>query len=330
MQTKIENLVCPCRHRAPLTRTKEILKCIKPGCEYSTNGFDSISGTPVLIAFTQVDTVCDQQKILSSKKLAEFNFTNIKRDRNLLHKVLSKVIHGTNKVTLDNYQYFINLINAIVNVKNILIIGSGSRGVGIGALYENKNIVITGIDIYASDNVDFIADAHYLPFADKIFDGVIIQAVLEHVLDPQSVVEEIHRVLKSDGYVYAETPFMQQVHEGAYDYYRFTVLGHRYLFKKFELISMGGIKGAGTVLAWSVRYLLWGIFNSRKISLIVSAPFFLAARLLDRLSRRQSMADNSSGVFFLGKKSNLLVKQISIPALYTGNQGSSHNKPVNS
>jgi SAM-dependent methyltransferase len=276
-----------------------------------------------LIAFTQVDTVCDQQKILNSKKLAEFNFTNIKRGRSLLHKALSKVIHGANKVTLDNYKYFINLINA--SEKNILIIGSGSRGVGIEALYENKNIVITGIDIYASDNVDFIADAHYLPFADKIFDGVIIQAVLEHVLDPQSVVNEIHRVLKSDGYVYAETPFMQQVHEGAYDYYRFTVLGHRYLFKKFELISMGGIKGAGTVLAWSVRYLLWGIFNNRKISLILSAPFFLAARLFDRLSSRQLMADNSSGVFFLGKKSNLLVKQISIPALYTGNQGSSHN-----
>ena len=36
------------------------------------------------------------------------------------------------------------------------------------------------------------------------------------------------------GIVYAETPFMQQVHEGAYDFTRYTVLGHRYLFKKFK------------------------------------------------------------------------------------------------
>ena len=320
MQTKLKNLACPCPHRSPMSSTGEILKCTKSECEYSTKGFDSIGGIPVLIAFNQVDTVCDQKKIFSSEKLVGFNFTNIKRNQSIFHKALSRAIHGINKVTIENYKYFINLINADKNKKNILIIGSGSRGAGIEALYENQNIIITGIDIYASDNVNYIADAHYLPFAEKTFDGVIIQAVLEHVLDPQCVVEEIHRVLKSDGYVYAETPFMQQVHEGAYDYYRFTTLGHRYLFKKFELISMGGIKGGGTVLAWSVRYLLWGIFNNRRISLILSAPFFLAARLFDCISSKRSIADNSSGVFFLGKKSNLLVQQISIPTLYTGNQ----------
>ena len=31
------------------------------------------------------------------------------------------------------------------------------------------------------------------------FDGVMIQAVLEHVLEPTRVVAEIHRVLKPDG-----------------------------------------------------------------------------------------------------------------------------------
>jgi len=58
---------------------------------------------------------------------------------------------------------------------------------------------------------------------------MLVQAGLEHVRDLWQVVAEIHRVLKDDGLVYAETPFMQQVHEGPYDFTRFTESGHRYL-----------------------------------------------------------------------------------------------------
>ena len=95
-----------------------------------------------------------------------------------------------------------------------------------------------------------------MPFKNNSFDAIWIQAVLEHTLDPKKVVEEIHRVLKGGGLVYAETPFMQQVHEGAYDISRFTVVGHRYLFKNFKSIRHGGIDGVGTVLTWSVYYFL--------------------------------------------------------------------------
>ena len=50
--------------------------------------------------------------------------------------------------------------------------------------------------------------------ADASVDGVIVQAVLEHVLDPRTVAAEVERVLRPRGMVYAETPLMQQVHEG--------------------------------------------------------------------------------------------------------------------
>jgi 2-polyprenyl-3-methyl-5-hydroxy-6-metoxy-1,4-benzoquinol methylase len=45
-------------------------------------------------------------------------------------------------------------------------------------------------------------------FGDGTCDAVVVQAVLEHVLQPDVVVAEIHRVLRPDGLVYAETPFM--------------------------------------------------------------------------------------------------------------------------
>ena len=48
------------------------------------------------------------------------------------------------------------------------------------------------------------------PFPDSSFNIVIIQAVLEHVLNPQKVVKEINRVLKNKGIIYSETPFYSQ------------------------------------------------------------------------------------------------------------------------
>jgi ubiquinone/menaquinone biosynthesis C-methylase UbiE len=48
-----------------------------------------------------------------------------------------------------------------------------------------------------------IFDAHDIPIEDGSFDGVIILAVLEHVADPYRYSEEIYRVLKDQGVVYA-------------------------------------------------------------------------------------------------------------------------------
>jgi len=45
-----------------------------------------------------------------------------------------------------------------------------------------------------------------LPFPDNYFDAVICVAVIEHVYDIFSLVREMYRVLKPDGYVIAEVP----------------------------------------------------------------------------------------------------------------------------
>ena len=148
----------------------------------------------------------------------------------------------------------------------VLVVGGGTVGAGSDAIYQDKDLSVTSIDVYQSPNVDFICDAHYLPFKEEGFDGVWIQAVLEHVIEPQVVVNEIHRVLTVDGVVYAETPFLVPVHEGAFDITRFTLLGHRFLFKRFELISMGGNKGVTISVAHSLRYLAWGLSRSRHVA----------------------------------------------------------------
>ena len=134
------------------------------------------------------------------------------------------------------------------------------------------------------------------------YDGVWIQAVLEHVVDPDRAAAGIHRVLKPQAVIYAETPFMQQVHERGYDFTRFTVLGHRYLFRNFEMIDMGGIGGPEVVLSWALRYFAWALTRSRHIARFVGLFFGVILRPFAPLMSRASMFDAASGVYFLGRK----------------------------
>jgi ubiquinone/menaquinone biosynthesis C-methylase UbiE len=192
-------------------------------------------------------------------------------------------------------------------------------GSGTTELWKDDALKIHGVDIYITATVDVVCDAHYLPFDSRSYDGVWIQAVLEHVVEPQVVVSEIYRILKVNGLVYAETPFMQQVHEGAYDFTRYTVLGHRYLFKNFENISIGGIGGAHIAFSWSFRYLVYAITRSRSLSRLFGLISTLLLRPFKYFISTSSMFDASSGVFFLGRKTpNYKMSHKDLIRLYRG------------
>ena len=130
----------------------------------------------------------------------------------------------------------------------LLVIGGGAIGAGAEELYAAPNVRVVGRDVYASSNTQVVADGHFLPFRDGVFDGVWIQAVLEHVLDPPALVAEIHRVLKPSGLVYADTPFMQQVHEQAYDFTRFT---------RAATVGFSVISRKSTPARWAARARRW-------------------------------------------------------------------------
>ncbi len=287
-------LVCPCDRKSTLQATATGFICSGGGCEHAAPAmeFSIANGIPVLISETRCDTVC----------VSGANQTYVSR-RMSRYAGLKKWLVGESETTRSNCKAFVDALLATSKRPRILVIGSGEKGSSTEYLWGNDKVEIHGVDIYGSPSVDLICDAHYLPLASDCYDGVWIQAVLEHVVEPAVVVGEIFRVLRTNGLVYAETPFMQQVHEGAYDFTRFTVLGHRNLFKKFEAISFGGNKGPELVLAWSVRYLAWSITRSRKIGRVVGLSFGLLMRPFGWLVSKESLFDASSGVYFLGRKS---------------------------
>ncbi|MEM9714958.1 MAG: methyltransferase domain-containing protein [Pseudomonadota bacterium] len=232
---------------------------------------------------------------------------------------LKKIIVGESETTIRNCQTFLQKITNGKDKAKVLVIGGGEYGSGTAELWSHPNVEIHSLDIYNSVSVDLICDAHYLPLKSDFYDGVWIQAVLEHVVEPHVVVKEIHRVLKTDGWVYAETPFMQQVHEGAYDFTRFTVLGHRYLFREFKAEDFGGNKGAEVSFTWSVRYLIWAITRSQKVARLVGLAVGILVRPLKYVTSEASLFDSSSGVFFLGQKSDEeRITHKELVALYRG------------
>ena len=184
----------------------------------------------------------------------------------------------------------------------VLVVGGGSVGQGANELYEAADVDTIAFDIYASPMVQFVADAHRIPLVSGSVDAVLVQAVLEHVLEPAKVVAEIWRVLGPDGVVYAETPFMQQVHEGPYDFTRFTESGHRWLFRDFTRTDSGVVLGPGSQLIWSLDYFARGVFRSRLAGRLARVAFCWV-RLVDLFIPLAHQVDGACGVYFLGTKS---------------------------
>lgn len=215
---------------------------------------------------------------------------------------LKRKLQGTNKAAQNCAKLLGEMTGGDGEDKLVLVIGGGRQSDAVQVLRSCPHLKLVVSDIYLTEYTLIAADGHQLPFEGEAFDAVWIEAVLEHVLDPNLVVSEIERVLKPNAFVFADSPFMQQVHEGAFDFTRYTVSGHRYLFSNFEMINAGSSAGAGTALIWSLRYFVRAITGSDRFGHLVGVMTFWL-RLFDGVGDPNKHQDAASGVFFLGRKS---------------------------
>jgi len=270
-----ENLICP-RCSCSLHVEQSAIRCTSETCPQAANPFPIVQGVPALIDFD--DSVVSLENVLSTSGSSLIRRATHPRLRRLLRVINSP----RNRRSEANTAQMLELLRQQTSTSAkplVLVIGGGTIGSGVEELYAADDINTLALDIYWSPIVQFLADGQRIPLADESVDGVLIQAVLEHVLEPQTVVQEIHRVLRTAGIVYSETPFLQQVHEGAYDFTRFSDSGHRYLFRDFELINSGTIAGPGTQLVWSIEHFTRSLFRSRTAGFIARLSMFWLARL---------------------------------------------------
>jgi SAM-dependent methyltransferase len=95
------------------------------------------------------------------------------------------------------------------------------------------------MDLVISGGTDIVADGLHLPFRDEVFDAVISESVIEHVMDPLRYVREIRRVLKEGGEVRVDAAFLQPFQACPDHYFNMTRSGLEILLQGFEKVQSG-------------------------------------------------------------------------------------------
>ena len=210
-----------------------------------------------------------------------------------------------------------------ISFPTVLVVGGGRQRQWLDELLCSGNsvrILYSDIDIGA--DVDLFCDGHDLPFMDGVFDAVVTTAVLEHVIYPERVATEILRVLKKGGLLYSVLPFMQQVHEGAYDFTRYTMSGHRRLFNGVSEIESGMAAGPATALVWAIENFATAFIIShglRKVTKAVIRLTFAWIKYFDLLLIDKPAAlDGASCTYLLGRKIEGRISDAEIIARYVG------------
>ena len=279
------------------------LSCKQKQCKFFKYKFPINNHIPNLIPFGE--NFCIFKKEKKTKNYSNYGsklrILDIYKRRS--RSILSNIFKGENSNSIYNFEFLEKSLNP---QSKVLIIGGGNIGNGMNSFLKKcykYAIEYHSIDVYFSPNITAVADAHYLPFLDNYFNIVIIQAVLEHVVCPEKVVAEIYRVSANNCLIYSETPFLQAIHEGPYDFTRFTHSGHRWLFRNFEEISSGAHQGSFSSILFTSSYAFSALFRNRLIGIAIRLLFTRIARLLDFFIKDEWNIDVACGCFFLGKKS---------------------------
>ncbi|MBL0358826.1 MAG: class I SAM-dependent methyltransferase [Chitinophagaceae bacterium] len=122
-----------------------------------------------------------------------------------------------------------HLLSLGIAGKKILDVGCGNGDLS-NHLAVNHNSDVTGVD-FSTESIKtanlkkekfkaltskfMVADAQALPFETASFDCVVSCECLEHVPDPQKMIDELYRVVKKDGIVILTT----ENYSNAYAYY---------------------------------------------------------------------------------------------------------------
>lgn len=152
---------------------------------------------------------------------------------------------------------------------NVLEIGCGTGG-NLNFLGElgkvfGSDISFDALKLCGSKDTLIVSDALYIPFKDGAFSLVAVLDVLEHLPEPEKCLMQIHRVLKSDGWVVLTVPAFQFLYSPYADH------GHKKRYLRNEIADM--VESAGFELE-KLSY-----FNS------ILFPLMVLERLMEKLKR---------------------------------------------
>ena len=178
----------------------------------------------------------------------------------------------------------------------LLDVGCGNRP--YQQIFSDRVSAYVGVE-YGRERyarADVWGDALCLPFASESFDTVLCNQVLEHVPEPQQVMNELTRVLRGDGCLILTAPHIWELHEVPHDYFRYTPYGLQHLAEQagLEVVSVQALAGFWVTAGARFCYYL-SRFDRHIFKPVVRVLFLLVqlgALFLDRLHRVESEAWN--------------------------------------
>lgn len=181
---------------------------------------------------------------------------------------------------------------------------NGGVGLNIGC-GEVRFPGVINLEISDGPQVDIVGHGTELPFKDNTLDLVIMQEVLEHVDDFQSLLDEVRRVLKPGARCYCQVPFQIGFHPGPADYWRFSRQGIEYIFRAPEWriekvgISLGHGSGfyriAVEFFAVTASCLHDSLYKPFKM---FGALVLYPVKFLDQITKFSSQRDRIPGGYF--------------------------------
>jgi uncharacterized protein YbaR (Trm112 family) len=212
-QIALKRLVSP-GARVPLAHAGRSLRTVDGRRDYPI-----VSGVPILL--TDPSRMTAALEAQRGAMLREYEAPLPGRLRGLYRRLMAA---PGDQRTRASHRAFESLFGDLPADALCLSIGGGPRR--IRPEFVNLNLA-------AFPNVDVVADAYELPYADGVVDVVHCEAVLEHLEHPDRAAAEMFRVLRPDcGRAFIATPFLQPYHGYPDHFQNFTLSGHRRLFER--------------------------------------------------------------------------------------------------
>ncbi len=162
---------------------------------------------------------------------------------------------------------------------------------------------VYNVDITKYQSVDIVADISDLPLKDASVGRIICDQVLEHVENPDKVVQEIFRVLKPGEYAYVSLPFMYPFHASPSDFQRYTHIGLQRILASGDVQEVGVRSGPFSTLTTYLCYVFASLFSFGNVRLywflvLISTFIFFPIKFLDVIGNRLPFAIHMASVLY--------------------------------
>ncbi len=177
--------------------------------------------------------------------------------------------------------------------------------------YADQYVGVDWAGSYHDTKADIAADLNQpLPIESAVADTVVSISVMEHLCEPQIMLNEAYRILKPGGAMVLQVPWQWWIHEAPYDFFRYSPYGLKYLFEKAGFVDVVVEPQSGFFTMWILKM---NYFSSRFVRgpkllrFLIKAGLVpcwhigqLLAPILDKLDR--NWAAESQGYFVLARK----------------------------